>query len=228
MTTLNTSTISSGRSTPDSWDDDAREGPPPSPPSAAAFTPPPAAVLTFASLGLPASVQRGPAVRGFATPSSVQAEAIPALLGGLDVAAAAPSGSGKTMAFALPALALVDPKIDAVQALILAPTGLLAAQLAEVIEGFAADMGRERPRVALLSGGTTADRPSSAQIVVATPMKLLDLCGLMARGPDRAPLRSPLSLAKVRLCVFDEADELLYRPEFVEQVAKRSPNVEPI
>ena len=96
--------------------------------------------MTFSTLGLSAPILKAIAEKGYDTPSPIQAEAIPAVLSGADVMAAAQTGTGKTAGFTLPILQkLIDgPKVRANQArvLVLTPTRELAAQVAESIETY--------------------------------------------------------------------------------------------
>jgi len=160
--------------------------------------------------------------QGFTQPTPVQAAAVPALLRGEDVVAEAPSGSGKTLAFALPSLALVDPAVNAPQVLIVAPTGALAQQIAEVCESLTQLM-QPRPRVFAATAGARLGRQRlQPQMIVATPMKLLDMCGLLPSTNQRGGGNgggAALAVDQVRVCVLDEADEFLDRPEFTDQVA---------
>ena len=93
--------------------------------------------LHFNQLALPAALLRACADLGFQTPTAIQAEAIPALLGGRDITGVAQTGTGKTAAFGLPLLASIDPRSRGVQALVLTPTRELAVQVAEAISSFA-------------------------------------------------------------------------------------------
>ena len=85
--------------------------------------------MPFASLGLPPALLRGVRAAGYHTPTPVQQRAIPLVLEGVDLVAAAQTGSGKTAAFALPILAKMLDRPHALRALVLAPTRELAAQI---------------------------------------------------------------------------------------------------
>jgi len=136
------------------------------------------------------------------TPTPVQAEAIPPLLEGRDVIGQACSGSGKTLAFGLPLVERIDAKEKRLQALVLCPTRELAQQVGGVLTQLVAGT-RISPTV-IFGGrgiGPQADAlRRGAQIVVATPGRLLDLL-------DRGALR----LDRIRFVVLDEADEMLDR-----------------
>src|SRR5258706_14084308 len=85
----------------------------------------------FTELGLSAALLKAVAKMGFEEASPIQTAVIPTILAGRDVVGQSSTGSGKTAAFALPAIDQVDPKIRAVQVLILCPTRELAVQVAE-------------------------------------------------------------------------------------------------
>jgi ATP-dependent RNA helicase RhlE len=160
----------------------------------------------FASLGLSAGLVQACQEVGYATPTTIQLEAIPALLRGQDLLGLAPTGSGKTAAFALPLLQrLATGRQHAprrVRVLVLVPTRELAAQVGEVFRR----LGAASPhplKIAVLYGGVSVNPQmmglrGGADIVVATPGRLLDLL-------DRNALR----LDAVEALVLDEADRLL-------------------
>ena len=128
--------------------------------------------VTFASLGLPEEILAAVTDMGFRVPTPIQAAAIPPLLELRDVVGIAQTGTGKTAAFGLPLLAIVDADERDVQALVLAPTRELAMQSAQAIEDFAARTARldvvpvyggspYGPQIGALKRG--------AQVVVGTP-----------------------------------------------------------
>ena len=152
------------------------------------------------------------------TPTPIQAEVLPLLLDGRDVIGQARTGSGKTLAFALPLLEIVDPRLSAVQALVLTPTRELAVQVAGVIETLAAGRG---VKTLMISGGRAfgPQRDSlrrGVHIVVGTPGRVLDLLNQGALWLDR-----------VRFFVLDEADEMLDRgfaPDVERIIARTTPD----
>jgi ATP-dependent RNA helicase RhlE len=176
--------------------------------------------MTFLSLGLTPDLARAALTLGLSVPTPVQAETIPAVLRGADVLARAPTGSGKTAAYALPVLQRLQAASAAaaaraprrVRALVLVPTRELAAQVGEVLrqlgtasdDGTAGTPGTGRPlRVAVLFGGVSVNPQmmglrGGADVVVATPGRLLDLMH-----------RNALRLSHVETLVIDEADRLL-------------------
>lgn len=137
---------------------------------------------------------------GFEEPSPIQKEALPIALEGLDVIGQAQTGTGKTAAFGIPITEKVNPKFQAVQALIVTPTRELAIQVAAEL----AKIGKYRKVKPLpIYGGQPIDRQIRAlrmgyQVVVGTPGRLLDHLN-----------RGTLRLQHVKIVVLDEADEML-------------------
>lgn len=166
--------------------------------------------MPFSRLGLSPYVlpalQRALQQAGYGAPTPIQQQAVPALLKGQDVVALAPTGSGKTAAYVLPALQhffiAQARKSRVLRHLVLVPTRELALQVADVF----ATLGRElprQPRVVCAVGGVSINPQmmalrGGADVVVATPGRLLDLLA-----------HNALSLRQVRLLVLDEADRLL-------------------
>ena len=174
--------------------------------------------VTFASLGLPEEILAAVTDMGFRVPTPIQAAAIPPLLELRDVVGIAQTGTGKTAAFGLPLLAIVDANERDVQALVLAPTRELAMQSAQAIEDFAARTARldvvpvyggspYGPQIGALKRG--------AQVVVGTPGRVIDLIE-----------KGALDLSNVRMLVLDEADEMLRMgfAEDVETIASSAPD----
>ena len=161
--------------------------------------------LGFSSALLPAFLH-AIADEGYLVPTAIQTASIPAILQGRDVLGSAQTGSGKTAAFALPVLQqLVEAPASTprrVRALVLVPTRELAAQVGETLVSLAKYLP-QRVKVAVVFGGVSINRQmmnlrSSADIVVATPGRLLDLID-----------HNALNLAAVSTLVLDEADRLL-------------------
>ncbi len=156
---------------------------------------------TFADLALPAVVLKQLEAMNFTVPTPIQIQAIPALLAGKNVLGEAQTGTGKTAAFGLPGLSLIDAKLRQTQMLVVAPTRELALQVAEAITEFASQIrGLE---VATVYGGSAFGPQikalrGGAQVVVGTPGRLLDLLN-----------KGVLQLSGLRLAVLDEADEML-------------------
>ena len=157
---------------------------------------------SFDALGLRAETLRSLTEIGFTTPTPVQEQAIPLLLKSeKDVVALAQTGTGKTAAFGLPMLEFLDPQDKTIQALILAPTRELCVQISKDLERFSSNLKGTRI-VAVYGGASIRDQirdiQRGAQIIVATPGRLLDLIG-----------RQVLDLTTVDVVVLDEADEML-------------------
>ena len=155
----------------------------------------------FADMGLAPEVARAVADAGYETPSAIQAATIPLVLAGRDVVGLAQTGTGKTAAFALPILSLIDPSERSPQALILAPTRELALQVAEACVTYSAHL----PGVNVLPiyGGQAYGIQLSglrrgAQIIVGTPGRVIDH---LEKGT--------LDLSGLKHLVLDEADEML-------------------
>jgi len=163
----------------------------------------------FNELNLPAPLLQALDTLGYKTPTAIQISSIPPLLEGRDVMGHAPTGTGKTAAFALPILAGLKPGKNGVRALVLAPTRELAIQVSDAFTQFAANM----PNVRVLTvyggteyGGQTRKLKQGVDIVVGTPGRLMDH---MRRGN--------LDLANLDTLVLDEADEML-RMGFIDDV----------
>ena len=157
--------------------------------------------VAFDSLGLPTNLLTAITAIGFTSATDIQAQTIPPLLAGKDVLGEAQTGTGKTAAFGLPALAKIDTSIRKPQLMVLAPTRELAMQVAEAIESFGKNM--KGLRVATLYGGQSygpqfQQLERGAQVVVGTPGRLMDHLR-----------RKSLKLADLKVCVLDEADEML-------------------
>ena len=159
----------------------------------------------FSELGLPKAVVDAVTALGYTSPTPVQQQAIPALLSGRDVLAAAQTGTGKTAAFALPVISkmLAVPKTRAskkVRALVLAPTRELAAQIDENIRAYCA---QTELNTVLIFGGVNI-RPQTEALLkgcdflIATPGRLLDHAGQLN-----------VDLSEVEFLILDEADRML-------------------
>jgi ATP-dependent RNA helicase RhlE len=162
--------------------------------------------MTFDSLGLSAPLLRAVAGLEFTEPTPVQAAAIPAILGGGDVWASARTGSGKTAAFLLPVLERLASAPGAsprpVRVLVLVPTHELAAQIGDAARNLGQHLPAP-PKVCVVVGGVSINPQmmalrGGADVVIATPGRLLDLVG-----------RNALHLGNLQVLVLDEADRLL-------------------
>ena len=157
---------------------------------------------SFESLGVGAEILRALADLGFQKPTPVQERTIPYLLStGGDLVALAQTGTGKTAAFGIPLLEHIEGDRPEVQALVLAPTRELCMQITRDFRHFAAHL--PGIRIVPVYGGASIREQirgirQGAQVVVATPGRLIDLLE-----------REALQLAQVRTVVLDEADEML-------------------
>jgi superfamily II DNA/RNA helicase len=175
--------------------------------------------MSFAELGLSAKVLEAVATAGFTTPTPIQEQGIPPALQRKDVLGLAQTGSGKTAAFVLPMLTMLEKgraRARMPRTLILEPTRELAAQVHEAFE----TLGKNhRLTVALLIGGVSFDDQAAkidrgADVVIATPGRLLD---------HRE--RGKLLLNGVEILVIDEADRMLdmgFIPD-IERICKLLP-----
>ncbi|MDE2965920.1 MAG: DEAD/DEAH box helicase [Chloroflexota bacterium] len=136
----------------------------------------------------------------FEEPTPIQEQSIPLLMDGHDVVGQAQTGTGKTVAFGLPAVEVCDPDLGECQAIVLTPTRELAQQVGSVLDFFARAAGLE---ATVLMGGRRlsddfANLERQPQIVVGTPGRIIDHL-------ERRTLR----LNRVRMAVLDEADRML-------------------
>lgn len=155
---------------------------------------------TFESLGLSKPLLDAVNALGFEQPSQIQALAIPRILNGEDIVGLSETGSGKTAAFTLPALDMIDTEIYRPQVLILSPTRELCVQVCEEVQR----LGKNLPemRAVPVYGGAPIDRQikglRGAQMVVGTPGRLMDH---LRRGTLRTD--------DLKLVILDEADRML-------------------
>jgi len=164
---------------------------------------------TFRDLNLPAPLLATLDEVGYETPTPIQAQAIPHLLKGLDLLGHAPTGTGKTAAFALPLLARLDFQQHKVQIMVLTPTRELAIQVAEAFQRYAS--GIKGFHVLPIYGGQDysgqiRQLKRGVHVVVGTPGRVMDH---MRKGT--------LKLDYLQALVLDEADEML-RMGFIDDV----------
>ncbi len=160
--------------------------------------------MTFFSLGLSEPILRAIEESKYATPSPIQIEAIPAVLAGQDVMAAAETGSGKTAGFTLPLLHRLaggsKVRSNHIRALVLVPTRELALQVAKSVASYGKHLSLKsgviyggvkiNPQMMKLRGGI--------DVLVATPGRLLDLFN-----------QNAVKFSQVEILVLDEADRML-------------------
>ncbi len=157
---------------------------------------------SFETLGLSRGLVESVSKIGFQTPTPIQEKAIPVLLeGNRDFVGLAQTGTGKTAAFGLPLLELVDEENRDTQALVLAPTRELCLQITSDLENFSAHY-KKFNIVPVYGGSSIVEQikkvKRGAQIIVATPGRLIDLI-----------TRKVIKLNTIRFVVLDEADEML-------------------
>jgi ATP-dependent RNA helicase RhlE len=160
--------------------------------------------MLFEDLGLAPELARAVAEQGYTTPTPIQAQAIPVVMQGGDIMAAAQTGTGKTAGFTLPLLHRLAKGAPArnneVRALVLTPTRELAAQVHENVQSY----GKYLPlRSAVVFGGVKINPQmmrlrSGVDILVATPGRLLDLYNQRA-----------IRFERLEVLVLDEADRML-------------------
>jgi ATP-dependent RNA helicase DeaD len=156
---------------------------------------------TFEELGLSTNSLNAIKKKGFEEPSAIQSLTIPVMLqNDKNIIAQAQTGTGKTAAFGLPLLDLIDPDNNSVQALVLAPTRELAIQVAEEIHSL---RGEKNIRTMPIYGGQSIDQQlrrlkNGVHIVVGTPGRVIDHLK-----------RKTLNLKNIEHLILDEADEML-------------------
>lgn len=160
----------------------------------------------FSALGLSKELTQAVTQKGYTTPSPIQEQAIPAILKGQDVLAAAQTGTGKTAGFTLPMIQLLDSqdvssqKRLPIRALILTPTRELAAQIQDNVRQYAANTNLKSMVVfgGVKINGQISQLKQGIDILVATPGRLLDLCS-----------QNACRLDQIEMLVLDEADRML-------------------
>ncbi len=157
---------------------------------------------SFDDLGLSGQLVETIRQMGFESPTPIQEQAIPILLtGNTDLVGLAQTGTGKTAAFGLPLLELIEDSNRSTQALILAPTRELSVQITSDLEKFSAGM-KNLSIVTVYGGASISDQirkiRKGVQIIVATPGRLIDLLS-----------RKVVDLTAIRYVILDEADEML-------------------
>ena len=160
--------------------------------------------MSFDTLGLSTQILEAVAKQGYDTPTPIQEQAIPAILKGHDVMAAAQTGTGKTAGFTLPLLEKLShgkaPRANHVRALVLTPTRELAAQVSDSVTTYGSNLPL---RSAVVFGGVNINPQMQklrrgVDILVATPGRLLDLHS-----------KNAVKLDQVEVFVLDEADRML-------------------
>ncbi len=179
--------------------------------------------MNFVELGLEERLTKATDALGFTTPTTIQEKAIPVLLSGTkDFIGLAQTGTGKTAAFGLPLLQLIESKQNHPQALIVCPTRELCLQIVKEIELFK-KFSPGMQVVAVYGGASIGEQIRTirrgVQIVVATPGRLIDLIE-----------RKAIDLGRIKYVVLDEADEMLNMgfQDDIELILKNTTNRESI
>jgi ATP-dependent RNA helicase DeaD len=178
-------------------------------------------MMTFEETGIEERLVKAVTDLGYINPTTIQEKAIPVLLSGTkDFIGLAQTGTGKTAAFGLPLLDLIDASAKYPQALIVCPTRELCLQIVSEIELFKKYM--PTVHVVAVYGGTSIglqirDLKRGVQIVVATPGRLIDLIE-----------RKAINLEQIKYVVLDEADEMLNMgfQDDIEFILKNTPKRE--
>ncbi|MCG8502039.1 MAG: DEAD/DEAH box helicase, partial [Firmicutes bacterium] len=156
--------------------------------------------ITFQDLQLSTSMEKGIEDLGFEEPTPIQAQAIPYIMEGRDVIGQAQTGTGKTAAFGIPALEMIEQDVKRVQVLVLCPTRELANQVADELNKLSR---YKKIKILPVYGGQSIERQiralrKGAQIVIGTPGRIMDHIE-----------RGTLKIGNVSMIVLDEADEML-------------------
>jgi ATP-dependent RNA helicase DeaD len=155
----------------------------------------------FQELNLSKEVQKAIAEMGFEEATPIQSQSIPLVLKGKDVTGLAQTGTGKTCAFGIPAIEMIQPNIFGIQVLVLCPTRELAVQTAEELKNVA--KYKRGIKILPVYGGQPIERQimalkSNPQIIIGTPGRIMDHMR-----------RRTLKLMNLKLLILDEADEML-------------------
>lgn len=157
--------------------------------------------LVFKDLNLSIEVQKAISAMGFEEATPIQSQSIPHVLNGKDVIGQAQTGTGKTCAFGIPAIEMIDPDVEGIQVLVLCPTRELAIQTSEELK----NVSKYKKFVKILPvyGGQPIERQIMAikkrpQIIIGTPGRIMDHMR-----------RHTLKFSSLKMIILDEADEML-------------------
>lgn len=174
--------------------------------------------VKFEDLGLSENVLKALDEYGYKEPTPIQVKTIPYIMQGKDVIGQSQTGTGKTASFGLPLIESIDANLNKVQAIILCPTRELATQVTGELRKFT--KYKEGVKSLAVYGGESIERQIKAlkqgvKIVVGTPGRIMDHMR-----------RKTLKLDNVKMCVLDEADEMLNMgfEEDIETILKEVPN----
>ena len=157
--------------------------------------------LSFKDLNLSNEVQKAITDMGFEEATPIQSQSITHILDGKDLIGQAQTGTGKTCAFGIPAIEMIQPEIESIQVLVLCPTRELAIQSSEELKNLL--KYKDGIRILPVYGGQPIDRQIMAlrkrpQIIIGTPGRVMDHMR-----------RRTLKLENLKMIVLDEADEML-------------------
>lgn len=174
-------------------------------------------IMKFEDLQINEDIKRAVLEMGFEEPSPIQAQSIPVILSGKDVIGQAQTGTGKTAAFSIPLLEMINPEDKSLQAVVLCPTRELAIQVSSEIR----KIGKYMHGIKTLPvyGGQPIDRQikslkGGVQVVIGTPGRVIDHIN-----------RRTLKLDNVKMVMLDEADEMLdmgFRDD-IEMILSKTP-----
>lgn len=174
-------------------------------------------IVKFEDLQINENIKKAVIEMGFEEPSPIQAQSIPVILSGKDVIGQAQTGTGKTAAFSIPVLEMVNPEDKSLQAVVLCPTRELAIQVSTEIR----KIGKYMHGIKTLPvyGGQPIDRQikslkSGVQVVIGTPGRVIDHIN-----------RKTIKMDNVKMVILDEADEMLdmgFR-EDIEMILSKTP-----
>jgi ATP-dependent RNA helicase DeaD len=175
--------------------------------------------MKFRELNLSEEMQKGIDDLGFEEATPIQAQSIPYILSGRDVIGQAQTGTGKTCAFGIPAIEMLDSEAESIQVMVLCPTRELAIQSSEELKSVT--KYKSGIRILPIYGGQPIDRQIRAlknhpQIIIGTPGRVMDHMR-----------RRTLKLANLKMLILDEADEMLnmgFR-EDIDTILKEVPEV---
>jgi ATP-dependent RNA helicase DeaD len=173
--------------------------------------------MKFKELNLSEEIQKGIDELGFEEATPIQAQSIPYIMEGSDIIGQAQTGTGKTCAFGIPAVDMLEPDSESVQVLVLCPTRELAIQSSEEIKSVS--KYKKGIRILPIYGGQPIERQIRAlknrpQIIIGTPGRVMDHMR-----------RRTLKLASLKMIILDEADEMLnmgFR-EDIDTILKEAP-----
>ncbi|SDZ22504.1 ATP-dependent RNA helicase DeaD [Proteiniborus ethanoligenes] len=157
--------------------------------------------LVFGELNLSKEIEKAVSEMGFEEATPIQSQSIPHIMDGKDVIGQAQTGTGKTCAFGIPTIEMVEPSNENIQALILSPTRELAIQISEELK----EVSKYKKGIRILPvyGGQPIERQIAAlkkrpQIIIGTPGRLMDHMR-----------RRTIKLVDLKMVILDEADEML-------------------